>query len=332
MAGMSTDHEHVVIAGAGPIGIACALAARKRGIDPLLVDAGPVVASITGYPVGMTFFTTPELLEIGGHPFPCAHEKPTREEAMRYYRGIVRAQGLRVRTYTRLVGARREGDGLVCDLEGPDGPASVRTDRLVLATGYFGQPRRLGVPGEELPHVGHVYDEGHLSYERDVVVVGGRNSAVEAALDLFRCGARVTLVHRGEAIGATVKYWVRPDFENRVKAGEIAARFTTRVTRITADAVHVIDRAGNEDALPARRVYLLTGYQPDFDLFRRCGVRLDPETMRPALDEETLESNVPGIHLIGSITRGRAVSEVFIENGRFDGERIFGPPPSRPPR
>lgn len=324
---MSADpRESAVIAGAGPIGIACALAARKAGIDPLLVDAGPVVASITRYPVGMSFFTTPELLEIGGHPFPCAHEKPTREEAMRYYRGIVRAERLRVRTYTRLVAARPEGGGLVCDLEGEDGPARVRADRLVLATGYFGHPRLLGVPGEDLPHVRHVYDEGHLSFGRDVVVVGGKNSAVEAALDLFRSGARVTLVHRGETVGATVKYWMRPDVENRIRAGEVAARFSTRVTRITPDAVHVIDRAGKEDALPARRVYLLTGYQPDFDLFRRCGVRLDPETMRPALDEATLESNVPGIHLVGSITRGRAVSEVFIENGRFDGERIFGAP------
>ncbi|MBZ0270077.1 YpdA family putative bacillithiol disulfide reductase, partial [bacterium] len=316
---------------AGPIGLACALSARKRGLDPLLVDAGPVVASITRYPVGMTFFTTPELLEIGAHPFPCAHEKPTREEAMRYYRGIVRTEGLRVRTYTRLVAARPEGDVLLCDLEGEAGPETLATDRLVLATGYFGHARRLDVPGEELPHVSHVYDEGHLSYDRDVVVVGGKNSAVEAALDLFRCGARVTLVHRGEAAGATVKYWVRPDFENRVKAREIAARFSTRVTRITPDAVHVIDAAGNDDALPARRVYLLTGYRPDFDLFRRCGVRLHPETMRPELDEDTLESNVPGIHLVGSITRGRAVSEVFIENGRFDGEKVFAAA-SRPRR
>jgi thioredoxin reductase (NADPH) len=321
--------EDVLIAGAGPIGLACALSARRRGLDPLVVDRGPVAASIAGYPVGMTFFTTPELLEIGGHPFPCAHAKPTREEALRYYRGIVRTEGLRVDTYAALVSAERTPDGIAARLEGEDGPRTVRCGRLVLATGYFGHPRRLGVPGEDLPHVRHVYDEGHLSFGRDVVVVGGKNSAVEAALDLFRCGARVTLVHRGETIGKTVKYWMRPDFENRVRAGEIAARFSTTVSRIEPDRVHVAGPGGRAGALPARRVYLLTGYQPDFDLFRRCGVELDADTMAPALRAENLESNVAGIHLVGSITRGRAVSEVFIENGRFDGEKVFADLPGR---
>lgn len=329
---METDvREDALIVGAGPIGLACALSARRRGLDPLVVDRGAVVDSIVGYPVGMTFFTTPELLEIGGHPFPCAHEKPTREEALRYYRGIVRAEGLRVRTYTRLVGAEPTPEGIACRLEGEEGPSVVGCGRLVLATGYFGHPRRLGVPGEDQAHVRHVYDEGHPSFGRDVVVVGGKNSAVEAALDLFRSGARVTLVHRGGTIGKTVKYWMRPDFENRVRAGEITTRFSTTVTRIEPGRVHVTGPRGVEE-LPARRVYLLTGYQPDFDLFRRCGVKLDPDTCVPELRPDNLEANVPGIHLVGSITRGRAVSEVFIENGRFDGEKVFGDLPRRGPR
>jgi thioredoxin reductase (NADPH) len=319
----SALREDAAIVGAGPIGLACALSARDRGLDPLIVDAGCVVHSIFRYPVGMTFFTTPELLEIGRHPFPCAAEKPTREEALRYYRGIVRTEGLRVRTYTRLVGAGRDGDDVLCTLESEAGREEVRCGRLVLATGYFDHPRLLGIPGEDLPHVSHVYDEGHLSFGRDAVVVGGKNSAVEAALDLFRSGARVTLVHRGADLGQTVKYWIRPDLLNRVKAGEIAARFNTRVTRIEDDRVHVADPAGREDSVPAHRVYLLTGYHPDFELFRRIGVNLHPETMRPELDPETLESNVPGVHLVGSIVGGHRVSEIFIENGRFDGEKVF---------
>ncbi len=321
---MSAPREDAVIVGAGPIGLACALSARRRGLDPLIVDAGCVVHSIFRYPVGMTFFTTPELLEIGSHPFPCAAEKPTREEALRYYRGIVRTEDLRVRTYTRLIGARRDGADVVCELESADGRQEVRCGKLVLATGYFDHPRLLDVPGEDLPHVNHVYDEGHLSFGRDAVVVGGKNSAVEAALDLFRSGARVTLIHRGDDLGPTVKYWIRPDLLNRVKAGEIAARFRTRVTRIDEEFVHVADDAGREDRVRAHRVYLLTGYRPDFDLFRRIGVELDPETMRPAIDPATLESNVPGVHLVGSIVGGNRVSEIFIENGRFDGEKVFG--------
>jgi thioredoxin reductase (NADPH) len=321
---MNPTREDAVVVGAGPIGLACALSAREHGVDPLVVDAGCVVHSIYRYPVGMTFFTTPELLEIGRHPFPCAAEKPTREEALRYYRGIVRTEKLRVRTYTRLTGARRDGDDVLCTLESEAGREEVRCRTLVLATGYFDHPRLLGVPGEDLPHVSHVYDEGHLSFGRDAVVVGGKNSAVEAALDLFRSGARVTLIHRGGDLGPTVKYWIRPDLLNRVKAGEIAARFRTRVTCIERDRLQVVDEAGREDIVPADRVYLLTGYHPDFELFRRIGVTLDPESMRPALDPATLESNVPGVHLVGSIVGGKHVSEIFIENGRFDGEKVFG--------
>lgn len=316
--------ESALIVGAGPVGLACALSARQQGVDPLIVEAGPLVGSIVSYPIGMTFFTTPERLEIGNHPFPCAASKPTREEAMRYYRGIVRTEGLRVRTYTRLRAARRDGGTLVAELETQGGESlEIPCRRLVLATGYLDHPRLLGVPGEDLPHVKHTYDEGHLSAGQPVVVVGGKNSAVEAALDLFRSDALVTLVHRRDRVGPTVKYWIRPDFENRVKAGEITARFESRVTRIEPGYLFVESGEGGEERLPADRVYLLTGYQPDFELFRRCGVELHADTMVPTLNADTLESSVTGIHLVGSITHGRDVSEVFIENGRFDGEKVF---------
>ncbi|HMB69475.1 MAG TPA: YpdA family putative bacillithiol disulfide reductase [bacterium] len=325
---MKTIQEDVLIVGAGPIGLAVALSAKKRGLDPLVIDAGAVVDSIARYPVGMTFFTTPELLEIGGHPFACAGEKPTREEALKYYRGVVRSEGLRVQTHARLVGVehdvRPEDGGILCRIQGEVDSADVLCRKLVLATGYYDHPNRLGIPGEDLPHVSHYYDEGHQSFEKDVVVVGGKNSAVEAALDLFRCGARVTLVHRGPELGQSVKYWVKPDLENRIAAGEVTARFNALIRSIDERCVTVANPDGSEDAIPASRVYLLTGFQPDFDLFRAIGIKLDPETKRPQIDPETLETNVPGVYMVGSITRGKRVSEVFIENGRFDGEKVFG--------
>ena len=201
----------------------------------------------------------------------------------------------------------------------------------MLATGYYDHPNLLGVEGEQLPHVSHRFDEAHRSFGLDVVVIGGKNSAIEAALELFRAGVRVTVVYRRTELKPTVKYWIKPDFENRLKAGEIAARLGAEVLRIDETAVVIRDAAGREERLPADRVYALTGYHPDFDLFRRIGIRLDEETGRPQCNVETLETNVPGVHMAGSITAGRATSEVFIENGRFDGERIFGAAASRNP-
>jgi thioredoxin reductase (NADPH) len=322
--------EDVLIVGAGPIGLACAISAKRRGLDPLVIDAGALVNSIVHYPVGMTFFTTPDLLEIGGHPLTCAGQKPTREEVLKYYRGIVRAEALRVRTYTRLLGASAESGAVRCALETALGPARQTCRRLVLATGYYDHFNPLGVPGEDLPHVSHRFDEAHRSYGLDVVVVGGKNSAIEAALELFRAGARVTLVYRRDAFRPSVKYWLKPDVENRIKAREIAARFGAEVVRIEPRHIVVRLADGREERLAADRVYALTGYHPDFDLFRSIGIELEEETARPRCDPRTLETNLRGIYMAGSITAGRATSEVFIENGRFDGERIFGNGEAKP--
>ena len=326
---ISPPHESAVIAGAGPIGLACAISARRRGLDPLVLDAGAVAESIVRYPVGMTFFTTPERLEIGGHPLVCAGAKATREEALKYYRGVVRAEGLRVCPYTKLVGAERDDGRLVCELATRLGRERLTCDRLVLATGYFDHPNRLDVPGESLPHVHHYFDEAHRSFNQDVVVIGGKNSAVEAALQLFRAGARTTLVYRGAELPRSVKYWLAPDLLNRVKAGEIAARFSAQVEEITARDVRIRLADGARERLAADRVYALIGFHPDFELFSRIGIAFDGESGRPALDPDTLETSVPGVHLAGSVTAGRRISEIFIENGRFDGEKIFGDPAAR---
>src|SRR5690606_23596332 len=226
-------------------------------------------------------------------------------EAMMYYRGVVRTEEIRLRTWTRLTGAERQGGGpLVCGLG--DGE-TVTTDRLVLATGYFDQTNRLDVPGEDLPHVTHYADEAHLSYGLDVVVIGGKHSAGEMALALWRSGARVTLVYRGTAFKPSVKYWLRPDIENRIRNGEIAARLGAAVTSITPRNVEIRHADGASETLPADRVYALTGFLPDFALFERIGIRLDHDG-RPELDPESLETNVPGVHMAGSIVAGRAIS------------------------
>lgn len=317
-------HEPVLIVGAGPIGLACAISAARRGISPLLIDAGAIVHSIVRYPTGMMFFTTPERLEIGNHPIVCAGAKPTREEAMKYYRGVARAEGLRVRTYTKLVSAERV-DGLIhCELQTATGAQRITCDRLVLSTGYFDLPNRLGVPGEDLPHVHHYFDDAHLSWGLDVVVVGGKNSAIEAALQLYRAGARVTVVYRGAVLKPSVKYWLRPDLENRVKDRDIQLRLGATVESIEPGVVHIRMSDGACERLSADRVYALIGFTPEFDLFRSIGIELDAETLRPTLNPETLETNVPGVFMAGSIVSGRAISEVFIENGRYDGEKIFG--------
>jgi len=316
--------EDAIIVGAGPIGLACAISAKRRGGDPLVLDAGAITNSIVHYPIGMHFFTTPERLEIGGHPLTCAGPKATREEALKYYRGVVRTEGIRTRTFARLLTAGREADGIRCTVGTRLGEETLWCRTLVLATGYFDHPNRLGVEGEDRPHVRHYFDEGHLGYGLDVVVVGGKNSAVEAALQLYRAGARVTLVHRGPAFSRSVKYWLRPDIENRIAAGEITAQLGGTVRRIDADAVVIETADGGEQALPADLVYVLIGFHPDFALLERIGIHCDPDSGRPTIDPETLETNVAGVYLAGSATAGRSISEIFIENGRFDGEKIFG--------
>jgi thioredoxin reductase (NADPH) len=320
----------VICIGAGPTGLACAIEAKRAGMRPLVIDKGSLCNSLYHYPVNMVFFTTPELLEIGDLPFVSATEKPTRTEALKYYRKCVEHYELELRlaeTATRVDGS--DGDFRV-NTRADNGALHDYTARkLIIATGYYDLPNRLGVPGEDLPHVSHYYTEPHPYWRQDVVVIGGKNSAAEAALDLYRSGARVTLVHRRGELGSTIKYWVRPDIENRIKAHQITALFQTHVVRIEPDAVHV-SGPGGAMALPAVHVFALTGYHPDFSFLRQLGVHLDPQTNKPALDPQTLESNVPGLYLAGVVIGGNHTSEIFIENGRFHGKQIIAALTGRP--
>jgi thioredoxin reductase (NADPH) len=313
----------IICIGGGPTGLATAIEAKRAGTQPLVIDKACLCNSIYRYPVNMVFFTTPELLEIGDLPLVCAGEKPTRLEALKYYRKAAEHYGLEVRLYES-----------VLHVEGNDGNFTVvtktekgtiekyRGKKIAVATGYYDLPNLLGVPGEDLPHVSHYYKEPHAFWNQDVVVIGGKNSAAEAALDLYRSGARVTLVHRGKELGATIKYWVRPDIENRIKAGQIQALLQTRVDAITKEEV-VVEQHGRTKRIPAKQVFALTGYHPDFPFMESLGVKLDPESKRPAMDAKTHESNVPGIHLAGVVIGGRHTGEIFIENGRFHGKEII---------
>jgi thioredoxin reductase (NADPH) len=312
----------LICIGAGPTGLACAIEAKRAGLRPLVIDKGCLCNSLYHYPVNMVFFTTPELLEIGDLPLTSPSEKPTRAEALKYYRKCAEHYALELR-----LGQRVER------VEGSDGRFRVHTrdeqgieaqfeaKKIAVATGYYDLPNWVGVPGEDLPHVSHYYTEPHPFWQQEVVVIGGKNSAAEAALDLYRSGARVTLVHRRAELGSTIKYWVRPDIENRIKAGQIRALFETEVKRIEAGQIWVSNHAG-EYSVPAVQVFALTGYHPDFEFLRSLGISLDPSTNKPTIDPQTHESNVPGIFLAGVVIGGNHTSEIFIENGRFHGKQI----------
>jgi bacillithiol disulfide reductase len=312
----------IICIGAGPTGLATAIEAKRAGMEPLVIDKACLCNSLYHYPVNMVFFTTPELLEIGDLPLVTAAEKPTRQEALKYYRKAAEHYALELRLYERVLHVDgNDGNFTVVTKTEKGVQERYQSKKIAVATGYYDLPNLLGVPGEDLPHVSHYYTEAHAFWKQDVVVIGGKNSAAEAALDLYRNGAKVTLVHRGKELGATIKYWVRPDIENRIKAGRVTALLNTRVEEITKDEV-VVENHGQTRLIPAKQVFALTGYHPDYSFMEAMGVKLDPETKRPALNPNTLESNIPGIHLAGVVIGGRHTGEIFIENGRFHGKQI----------
>jgi bacillithiol disulfide reductase len=361
----------LIIVGGGPSGLSAAIAAKQRGLDYQVLEQGVLVNSIFNFPPQMVFFTTPELLEIGGLPFVSPFEKPTRAEALKYYRKVVDTYDLQIAFDERVLSVEREDE----EFEGLDrdehvfavttrsgkGVRRIRHARnVVFAIGYYDHPNLIGVPGEDLPHVHHYYREPHAHYRQRVVIVGGGNSAAEAALELYRSGARVTLVHRHPALKRTIKYWVRPDIENRIKEGSIAARFgacvvgirptsvvvqampasaasvddePARARELAADAdasqapaAAIVppvsdDRVRDAEEIAADAVYLLTGYRADSDLMCRAGILLN-ERQAPIYDGETFETNVPGIFVAGGAVAGLDTGTIFIENGRFHGEKI----------
>jgi thioredoxin reductase (NADPH) len=355
----------VIIIGAGPSGLSAAIAAKRKNLDYQVLEQGVLVNSIYHFPPQMVFFTTPELLEIGGLPFVSPFDKPTRAEALKYYRKVVDVYDLQIsyeekvlsievqaERLTQTVGAGQDGRMFAIETQGCGGVRRVHHARaVVMAIGYYDHPVRLGVPGEDLPHVHHYYGEPHPLFRRRVVIVGGGNSAAESALEMYRAGAQVTVVHRAPTLKTTIKYWVRPDIENRIKEGSIAAHFSAAVREIRTGSVVIapaheaappppppdvaFPADGSPDfAAPVRPtlagemeiaadvVYLLTGYRADAELMRHAGVELNDRDA-PTHDPVTFETNVSGLFVAGGATAGVDTGTVFIENGRFHGEKII---------
>jgi thioredoxin reductase (NADPH) len=315
-------HTDVLVIGAGPTGLACAIEAQKIGLKVIVIDKGCLVNSLFHYPPKMVFFTTPELLEIGEIPFTTSNQKPTREEALEYYRKVAEHFELDVRQYEWVKTVLGEdGNFNITATDRSGRPRDYRTKKVIVSTGYYDLANQLGIPGEDLPKVSHYYGEPHPYYDTDVIVIGGKNSAAIASLDLWRHGARVTMVYRGSQLHHHVKYWVKPDIENRIKAGEIEAYFSSSVREIGIDYVSLSTPRG-----PVRLkndfVLALIGYHPDYDFLRSMGIELSEEQCRPVCDPVSLESNVHGIYVAGVIVAGSRTNEIFIENGRFHGQQI----------
>jgi len=312
----------LLIVGGGPCGLAAAISAQRAGLSCVVLEGAAVVSTIAHYPTYVRFFSTAEKLSLGDMPFVIATEKPTRRDGLAYYRAVVKHFAIPLRQYERVTSIVRAGDAFVVQSDSrAHGERSTEAKAVVVATGYFGSPNYLHVPGEDLPHVSHVYREGHEAFDQDVVVIGGGNSAAESALDLWRSGARVTLVHFGPTFDKKIKPWVLPDFVNREKEGSIAARWDSRVSRIERGAV-VITSPRGEERLVADLVYVMTGFAPNVDLLRAIGVPIDPATGIPTHDPDTLETSVPNVFIAGVVVAGFDANKVFIENGRYHGDKI----------
>jgi thioredoxin reductase (NADPH) len=308
----------LAIIGAGPVGLACAIEARRRGLTALVLDKGALVNSLVGYPMGMEFFSTPDLIEVGGYPFPTRGYKPTREEALEYYRGVTAREGLDVRLYERVLRVDGEAGGfdVVTDM------AVHAARHVVVAIGFFDHPNRLGVPGEDLPKVTHYYREPYAYARQAVAVIGAKNSAAKAALDCHRHGAEVTLIVRGAALSDKVKYWIRPDLENRIAEGSIHARFRTAVAGIRERTI-VVDSPDGREEIPNDWVLALTGYHPDYSFLEGLGIRIEEDAFRtPWFDPVTFETSRRGMYLAGTVCGGYRTGRWFIENGRHHARQI----------
>ncbi len=311
-----------LVVGAGPTGLACAIELGKRNVRTVVLDKGCLVNSIYNYPTNLTFFTTPELLEIGDIPMTSLNDKPNKIEALKYYRRVAQFYKVDVRQQQNVTAIEGQDGAFAITAADDNGSiGNYRARKVVLATGYYDVPNLLGVPGEELPKVIHYYKDAHPYFDHDVLVVGAKNSAAIAALELLWTGARVTLVHRGKEIHNNVKYWIKPNIENRIKSGEIPAHFESRITEIRESEVDLLTPQGPV-TLKNQFVFALIGYRPDERLLGSVGICFDRDSGRPRLNQGTLESERPGIYLAGVIVAGTHTSEIFIENGRFHGKLI----------
>jgi thioredoxin reductase (NADPH) len=311
----------LLIIGAGPIGLEAAIRAKRAGLDYLVLEKGAITQAMVAYPTYMLFFTTSERLEIGSHPLVTSIDKPTRKEALDYYRKVTHNEKLNLKTFHEVTHIKKPAEGFEVTAQTDKGQITIFKSRFVaLATGYFDNPKFLGILGEDLPNVSHYYTEGHPFYGRNVTIIGAGSSAADAALDLFKSGANVTMIHRGDSFRFSLKYWIKPNLENRVKEGSIKAHFNSVVKEITANSV-IIDKQGEKIMIQTDQTFALTGYYASTKLLEQVGVNIKSEDMSAQLNEETFETNISGFYVIGSAGYGTRTSDVFIENGLVHAEK-----------
>lgn len=319
------QHHEAIVIGAGPCGLSAAIELKKAGIEPLIIEKHCVVNSIYRYPTNMQFFSTPKLLEIGDIPFVTTHDKPYRKEALVYYLTVANHYELAIHSYEEVTSISKQQDGsfLVSTLKSSGETKPYSAHYVVVATGYFDHPNMLGIPGENMPHVTHYFQEAHPYAGTKVTIIGGNNSAVDAALELHRIGAQVTIVYRGAELSSRIKPWVRPTFESLIEKGEVKMLFSSQVTAIEADAVTVLTGDGSHQQLDSQFVLVLTGFRPDRELIESAGVKLqDEDKEKPVFHPDTMLTNVEGLYVAGVIASGRDANEIFIESGRHHGKLI----------
>jgi len=310
----------VIIIGAGPCGLSCGIEAKRNNLDYLIVDKGSITESVRRYPVNMVFFSTSENIEIGDIPFISQGHRPTRTEALKYYRKVVSHYNLNLKLFTEVETVEKSGENFLVKTMSE----ALYARNIIIATGYYDVPKFLGIPGESLSHVSHYYDEAYQYSKMKAVVVGGANSAIEAALDLYRNDVDVTVVHLYVTLDKRAKYWIVPDLENRIKNGEVKAYFRHKVIEILEKSMTIQNLDNNSKVdIPVDFVFLLTGYRPDKELLEKIGIILDGENLIPRIDSNTFESNIPGIYMAGSIVGGEETAKVFIENGRLHAAPII---------
>lgn len=314
--------EDVIIVGAGPCGLSTAIELQEKGMNPLIIEKGNVVNAIYNYPTHQTFFSSSEKLEIGRMPFITEMKKPVRNQALAYYRAVAKRKDLRVNAYEKVLNVTKDDHTFtLCSKRNNGEEVTYQANHIVIATGYYDHPNYMGIPGESLNKVSHYFKESHPYFDKNVVVIGGKNSAVDATLELVKAGANVTVLYRQADYSKSVKPWILPEFEALVNKEVIQMEFNANVTEITHDKVFY-EVHGQQKDVKNDFVFAMTGYHPDHSFLREMGITIEEETGRPAFNEETMETNVPGIYIAGVIAAGYNNNEIFIENGRHHGETI----------